>query len=215
LPPTTLPPKPTEENVDDGVPRFPWPPPRSSAQVVLEPAFFAGARSLDEVGARLSRAFRQAGYPRESWYAVPGGFALVSQMEQFSDDGVPREARVRFDHQVAPQRLFSLGDFVRALFTASPGRFRIIVFVYTSVPFPQTGAAIDREAAGAWLAGGLNVLPPQIGARAPNPDHRCTALVYEFEKASSRADARLKDPSALSGEQHLKRAGLWDPLTRP
>jgi hypothetical protein len=136
-------------------------------------------------------------------------------MEQFGSDGGPREEAVRFARDVAPPRLFSLADFVRALFTANPGHFRIIAFLYTSVPFAQTGASVDRETASAWVTSGLNVLPSSLGSRAATPEHRLTALVYEFEKASANAEARLKDPSALSGEQHLRKAGLWDPLARP
>ena len=183
--------------------------------MVLDRAFFAGARSFEDVGGRLVRAFRKGGYPRHSWYSVPEGFALVSQMEQFSEGGAPREEAVRFAITVAPPRLFSLADFVRALFTASPGRFRIIAFLFTSVPFSQSGAEVDREAASAWVTGGLNVLPEVLAARAPTPAHQCTALVYEFEKPSRGEEVRLADPSALSAEQHLRKAGLWEPLERP
>ena len=117
--------------------RFPWPPPKASSWTKLKPEVFhrSGQReSLRDVARRIEAAFRSAGYIEWSYYAVPKGFAVVSQLEQYLPDGTPLKEPDRWSAKVSAPRVFSLESYLKALFTANPGQFRIVVLILTSEP---------------------------------------------------------------------------------
>lgn len=212
LPPPSPPDAPMEQ-----IPLFPWPPPPASAAYVLTAqvrgALGDDAATLGDVDRVLQAALDANGYVTRSYFAVPDGFALVTQLEQIFDDGRPKPPPDRWATQVGPLRSFSLGAYIRALFRAREGRYRILVFVVTARPFAQTGEPVDRTEATAWLQTGLNLLPSSIAARPHTTDFATTALVYEFEQPAA-ADPRQVDPSPLDGRMHLAGAGLLQVLER-
>jgi hypothetical protein len=201
-----------------GLPGFPWPPPRASATDVL-PGDLLGAGPaapavLGEVDRRLTAALEATGYLERRYYAVPGGFAMVTRIEQIDDDGSPRPPPDRWSTEVPGMTEFSLGAYLRALFLAARGRYRVIVLVATDAPFPQHRETITAETAESWLVEGANVLPREV-AEAPFPsDGRVTALIYELERVDTAERPELVVPSRLQGRDHLRRAGIWEALER-
>ena len=202
----------------DEIPQFPWPPPRASAMALLPRSFLTAPGSppvlLADVSARLVTALDQCGYSEHSFYAVPDGFALVTQLEQINPDGTPKQPPARWAADVPPLRSFSLSDYLKALFTANPGHYRIIVFVVTSHPFSQAEASVGREEAEGWLASGLNRLPDTIGRLRFSEAVVCTALIYEFEQPEAGKEPTILSPSDLTGTDHLAKSRLWDVLKR-
>ena len=198
------------------IPEFLWPPPTWSASAEI-PAEFFGSQSgellrLRHVERRLHAALEACEYFEKSYYSVPGGFAMVTRLEQINRDGTSKEPPDRWAVEVQPLRKFSLKAYLVALFTANPGRYRIIVFIVTPHPFSQTDVKVSRDEAMAWLGSGLNRLPDEIGRLEYTEKHECTALIYEFEQANPDEPAELKDPSDLQGRTHLERAKLWEAL---
>jgi hypothetical protein len=98
------------------LPDFPWPPPPpSSCMMLLSPPTpserqranrlrcerstrspFPGDATFGAVDARIAAALRAAEYSRWSYYAVPGGFAIVARLERTRDDARPAPAGERF-----------------------------------------------------------------------------------------------------------------------
>jgi hypothetical protein len=75
------------------IPLFPWPPSRPSAFAKIPRKLFVKGDAqikLRDVADRLENAFQQAGYGEKTWYAVPGGLALASRLEQFNPDGTSK-----------------------------------------------------------------------------------------------------------------------------
>lgn len=196
------------------IPSFPWPPPEASASMDLPSKFFVGVTNLHQVDGKLSDALLSCEYAEKSYYSVPGGFALVTRLEQINADGTPKALQDRWSVKTSPMRDFSLSAYIKALFGARPGRFRIIVFVVTDHAFSQAPVPLKREEAMAWLPAGLNRLPPSIGQLSYSPSHSCSALIYEFELAENAQEAVATRPSSLSGESHLTKAMLWQYLNR-
>ncbi len=199
------------------IPSFPWPPPKASAfsPVDLDRATTDGhPATLKDMADRLEAAFAAAGYGERSYYAVPDGFALVSRLEQINEDGTPKKAPDRWSMKFKPLSHFSLTAYFKALFKAAPGHFRIIVFVVTPHPFSQEDVDINVADGQAWLAGGLNALPDEIGRQPALASHRCTALIYEFEQQPSGARVFFVDSSPVTGKMHLTRTDLWDALVK-
>jgi hypothetical protein len=197
------------------IPQFPWPPPRASALENIPKELLRKledkAVTLSDVDLKLSNALEKCGYYEKSYFAVPDGFALVTRLEQINPDGTSKELPDRWSIKVKSGN-FSLYEYIKALFTAKPGHFRIIVFIITPHPFSQTDVTIGREEAIVWLSSGLNKLPRTIGVRNYSEEYTCTALIYEFEKYSYKEDPETKMPSHLSGRTHLEKAKIWKTL---
>lgn len=186
-----------------------WPPPQASVQTVVPLSTLSPGATLGDAAREIEAALDGAGYYDRAYYAVPNGFALVARIEQIMEDGTPKDPPDRWSADVKPMRRFSLTAYFRALFTATPGHFRVVAFVVTSRPFTQQEATVGRTEAQAWLDGGLNVLPQPISSTPVAEGHACTALVYTFEQPTADDPVRFVDPSPISARMHLERAGLW------
>jgi tetratricopeptide (TPR) repeat protein len=200
-----------ERGIDEpeAVPKFPWPPPKASAVDTIPRELLVGNVEhplLATVAQAIESAFRQAGYGEKSYYSVPSGFAMASQIEQINEDGSPKGSVDRWSLEIAPIRHFSLGSYLNALFRARAGYYRVIVFVVTSKAFSQRDVKVTSEESRLWTSSGLNKLPEEIGNQEYSPAYICTALIYEFKQTGKHAD--LMEPSGITGETHLQKAGL-------
>lgn len=196
---------------------FPWPPPAASASIRIPFEFLTkpgGSTTVRDVSDRLAQVLNQAGYDEMSWYAVPGGFALVSRFEQCDADGNPLAGAARFILQIFNPPPSGPLDYLKGLVFAHPGHFRVIVFVVSSYPFAQRNVTVTRDEAVDWLNSGTNGLPSGIADNQFTGDYLTTALIYEFEQASADSGAVLKRPSAITGKSHLQRCGIWAALER-
>ncbi|HET9166971.1 MAG TPA: hypothetical protein VFP11_13315 [Candidatus Angelobacter sp.] len=195
-------------------PVFPWPPPRASATVVLPRDLLqkdSAPRALADVNARLIAALGTNGYMERSYYSAPDGFALVTRLEQIEADGRPKSGQQRWTIGSMSFHEFSLRDYLRALFTANSGHYRVIVFILSDVPFSQAKETVTSEQAGGWLRAGMNTLPASIGAKSYSSRHDCTVLIYEFDKEEGKAP-QIDMSSALGARAHLQGSGVWRSL---
>ena len=200
---------------DTAIPEFPWPPPAASARQVIRRDLLAASRRLDRLGdvdALLSDALEHAGYTEKSYWSVPLGFALATRLEQIDAAGKPKPPPARWSAKMP--RLtggFSLRAYLRALFTAQPGYYRIVVFIVTSALFSDSNQPVTSDEARAWAAKGLNALPESLASQPYGPDVVCTAMIYEFERQSG-SEATPLVPSPLDAHAHLVGSGLWAAL---
>lgn len=200
---------------DTAIPQFPWPPPAASARQVIRRDLLAASRRLDRLGdvdALLSDALEHAGYTEKSYWSVPRGFALATRLEQIDATGKPKPPPARWSAEMP--RLtggFSLGAYLRALFTAEPGYYRIVAVIVTSALFSESNQPVTSDEARAWVAKGLNALPESLASQPYGPDVVCTAMIYEFERQSG-SEATPLVPSPLDAHAHLVGSGLWAAL---
>lgn len=209
----SLPHYPAAERFD--IPEFPWPPPKASAKASIPSSMLAApgrAARLGDAAERLERALFASGYEEFSYFHIPQGFAVVTRLEQFYPDGRPKEAPARWVARLEPQPIFSLASYLKALFTAQKGYYRILVFFVTAAPINQGGKEVSRDEAAAWLHGGANMLPSSIGTLALTKDHYCMAFIYEFEQMTRDHPAALKIPGMLFGRAHLEKSAIWKNL---
>jgi len=195
-------------------PQFrPWPPPRPTDRMVLPPAFFIDDKTLGEVAKDLESAFVTQDYGYTSYYAIPGGFALVSRIEQVNPDGRSMQPPARWEADVHPPEINGIRDFIEALFYAAEGRYRLILFTVTAKRFTDSGEEVSREEADRWLGGGWDWLPEAVAEKPFTSRHRVNALIYEFDKPP-RAEAVHRTSPRFTARQHLELAGLWQLLAR-
>src|SRR5256885_13375761 len=135
-PPEPSPPRPREPQPgvrppagDGQIPQFPFPPPLASAFETIPRELLVADKTqpkLKDVDKSLSDAFRKCGYGEKKFYAVPDGFAMSSRIEQMSPDG--SIGANRWSLQIPPITNFSIESYLRALFRARAGHYRIVVF---------------------------------------------------------------------------------------
>lgn len=195
---------------------FPWPPPAASATQVLSRDIFRGSPAdLGAVDAVLSRALDARGYVEKRYYGVPDGFALITRIEQMLPDGASSPEPARWSVEPPRLRPLSFTDYIKALFTAEPGFYRVLVFVVTATPFGQSPERMTSDQIKELFSAGLNVLPPVLAEIPYTPRTACTVLIYEFRKPDRADPARPLVPGALGASVHLTRSGLLDALISP
>lgn len=189
--------------------KFPWPPPLASATVRIKPAQLSSRKSIKLLGDAselLEDKLNKSKYIEKSYYAVPGGFALATRIEQINKDGSFKNPG-RWSLKTNAMTSFSLSEYIERLFLAPKGYFRVVVFVVTNEPFVQSKDAPSKEQAMRWINEGQNDLEPAVAKMSYTSTHRITALIYEFVK-SDQGSPQLSTPSELTGADHLRKAKI-------
>lgn len=195
-----------------------WPPPDASTHQKIPRALLvpnnSQAQTWASVAARLEKALADNGYSSPGYYAVPEGFALISQLERINRDATPSPPNVRWKIKVDPASIkpFNLEAYLKALLGKDAGLFRVIAFVFTPVPIITSGEKTDMEEAKLWVGKGGSKLPKILSKQVYGEDMEATALIYEFEIPSHGEPARLNKPSEHNGQQHLKAAKILQAL---
>ena len=167
------------------------------------------ATTWGQVAERIVTILRNARFESWGFYRTPGGFAVVTRVEQLdSQSGMPLAGTARFpsEPRVASTSIFD------ALFTIRrpEGFYRVFAFVLTTDVRP--GAPVTDEAqmfriARRWAVAGAPDLPNELRGEAISADHRLFVLVYEFEHAVGGA-THLIAPSRWSFDDHVRSAGI-------
>ena len=204
----------TMGDAPDSIPQFDWPPPKASAEQSIPDKWLrtGPATRLADVADKFEKALRLAHYEQRSYYAVPRGFALATQLEQIKADGTPMPGADRWKIGTPSVGNLSLLTFIQALAKAPAGHYRAIVFVVTDAPWVQSTTAPSDDKIKGWAGGGAHALPAAIGSLPYGEGYRTQALIYQFRKGPS-GPAQTLLPSAVSGETHLDKGGIWEPLS--
>ena len=191
---------------------LPWPPPDPSSRVVVERRFLAKQNAplstLGDLDDRLQKALSGAGYSGCSYWGVPGGFAIVTPLEQTNDGGTPLDGSARWAASIVEIKAFSLTAYLKALLTAPAGYFRVLALVTSADPFAPSGSRAQLATIERWSRRGLNFLPDAIRAEAFTDGHRLTVLVYEFMKRTDTDKPEASVPGRLPATDHLKATKL-------
>lgn len=196
----------------NGIPVFPFPPPKPSAIDVITIDKFPDANNLEDINNFIGRTLNQCGYHEKSIYEIPNGFALVSRIEKINSDASSKNPPERWEINSKVKNSFSISDYIKSLFSSNPGFYRVIVFMVTDIPFNTTKNVPSKEDATDWLYNGLNILPDEIGSTTLNQSYSCSVLIYEFKSPESGESAFLMSPSLHTGREHLIKANLWSYL---
>ncbi len=196
------------------LPAFPWPPPACNARFELPATFLAGLKTLGGAEMKVRLALDAQGYAQRSYFSVPNGFALVTQLEQYNAaDGTVRNDRTRWLDYPAQDNFAGVLDYFKALVMPQKGYFRLFVLVATNQSFGGDAARVSKEQATAWLNQGFNKLPRRLAAVPLTADFDITVLVYEFEVPESNRKPVQKCPSPrFDARTHLVKSGLGSGL---
>lgn len=201
---------------DVGLPRFPWPPPRPTSQMVVPhdrlAAALGASPSFFTVGEQLRRALDRAGYVERTFYGVPGGFALVAGLERIRPDGSPMDEAHRWTPPGSEE--FSIANYLANLFVAPTGYYRFIAFVATGAVIVPGSAPLSASRAGGLVTGGANNLPPIFRSAPFGAGDDVTALIYEFQKSGEAGRVNQLSRGGVDARVHLQKAGIYSALFR-
>jgi hypothetical protein len=100
------------DSVATSLPVF-WPPPDASTHQKISRELLVPinpqAQTWASVAARLEKALTDNGYSSPGYYAVPEGFALISQLERINRDATPSPPNVRWKIKVDPASILPEG----------------------------------------------------------------------------------------------------------
>jgi HEAT repeat protein len=170
-------------------------------------------KSVYDAYTRIQAAL--ADYHSFGLFAAPGGFTLVTRVEQIDPNWkpLPGEYRWRADRpSVSPLYPFS---FFREMLFAPPGKFRMIAFMVTTDLKPEFSAEpwTEDEARKKFLQG-AKVLPDSF-SKIPYAGHYCHVLIYNYDKPLAKM-AKVDNEGAGVGvaevETQLTNAGIWNKL---
>ena len=162
----------------------------------------------------MEKALSLTGYSSPGYYSVPGGFAMLTQLERINPDATPYPPDQRWKVKVDPARLtsFNLGAYLKALLGKDAGVFRVIAFVFTAEPIVSSNVKPVIDEAKFWVEQGGKALPGQYATQRYAADMVCTALIYEFEIPAHGEPGRQIKPSEHNGQQHLRAARILQAL---
>src|SRR5262249_28026544 len=136
------------------IPQFPWPPPPPSTDYTFPKDLFSRYSTVGQVTDTILTALERSGYVERSFYQTgDGGIARVTRLEMTTNDGSPAAETERWPSGYNNNPA-SFADFVRGLFFAKAGRYRVIVFVLQEASFRASGTKATAEDAEKWLTQG-------------------------------------------------------------
>jgi len=191
---------------------FPWPPPAPSDRRLLQLTQLGGDTPPDTWGAladRITAVLRKARYRSWGFYAAPGGFAVVTRIEQLDlENGVALDGDNRWASEV---KVASTSILDGILTVRRPrGVYRVIVFVLTTDPRsggPVTDPRAMLQLARRWGISGALDLPDSLRSNPVTRVQRLFALVYEFESAIG-GESRVNSPGRWTVDHHFEDAGI-------
>lgn len=159
------------------------PAPKASDVHPIDKKFFANAKSNEDFNQILIRALDANKYYRKTYYPAKGGFALVTQLEQINADGSSKNESNRWVTDIIIKMdEFSLSEYFKILFSATPGYYRCIVFIVSTENITFSDREISQDDIESFLSEGwIEKLPMEIGSNG-NPNASVTALIYQFKK---------------------------------
>ena len=201
----------SQSNIESSAfPSFPWPPPIPSARMNISLSMLNAGKlkvsRLGDVSNLLKAALTRANYYEYSYFSAMDGFALMTRIEKIEENGkAANPGRWVVNQNDNPRMGFF--DYIKSLFIAPVGYFRIIVFTIGSENF-RFQNKFKRDDAIALLENGSTDLPPYLRNKPWNSNMQITALIYQFEKKSNQKEADFLYPSTIGPDVHLINAGL-------
>jgi hypothetical protein len=192
------------------IPLFPIPAPKPSAFYQLPATRFANLATLGDVDKLLSKAFNKCGYVQRSYFSVPKGFAVVTQLEKIMTDGSPDINNRWVTDGFASDSDFDLSIFIKRLFVAEIGYYRCIVFIVTPINYQINNNPPSKSEAQGWLFNGALSLPESIKKINLNDQYNYNALIYEFEKSQNANEATFINSSSNTVLVHLQKARILE-----
>jgi hypothetical protein len=171
--------------------------------------FFQNAPVLGKIAEKLKLTLDKQGYYYQSYKSFKGGFALITQMEQFNADYTFRNDDTRWQALPMGGSFKGFMDYFEKLLLPQNRRYRTFVFVVTTQGFSQEerNVQVTKQDAEKWYQSGKSQLPRLI-AQEPAAGATVTAIVYEFQIPESNGKPKQTCPT-INTKRHLEQSKIW------
>lgn len=185
-------------------PSIDFPPPLASSKIIIKDSIFITFSTLGDVSDYLVGLLLENGFEYVSFYHCPGGFALVSELEEIDEYGF----RVSKPHNTR-RKPMSFSDYLSNLFFGKRGRYRMFSFIYSEIPFHlDLEDHISEEYARAFVARGANKLSVIRSKDNNNSNFTLTVLVYEFVSVDGLNGQLILPPESIPARAQLINSGI-------
>jgi len=184
----------------------PWPPPRPTDSRDLNDLFSDNNkfRTLGNIQNFFETALEKSGVYEFSYFNAPGGFALVTPIEQLSSTGTLK-ADTEMTAKIHNSDWFK--DWLSLLFVCPKGYYGAVVFFVTTDPQgPNMKLTVTGTQLRNWSIGGLRGLPDAI-RNEPAKDHYIYADIYNFEQSDDQ-QLVLLDDNVFNPDDQLASLGI-------
>lgn len=209
--------KTTQASTPNDYPAFPFPPPKASTFEVIPKTFLEKSNekvSIDFlISNKLLPALKDAGYEYSFYLIKDSGIAIVTRLEKINSDGTPEANGDRYLTGTQSQH-FGMLDYIKSLFIAKPGYYRVIVFMISPYFIVQSNSEITKAQADSLFTAGADRPLERIISYEFSDRYECTALIYQFVKPNEEDPAKELQPSQLTCQTHLEKAGIWMNLSK-
>jgi hypothetical protein len=192
-------------------------PPTATCTVELQIIPALQNLTLQQSSDRITEAMNDSGYEQRSYFWLDKehgpGFAVVTHIEQIDPDGVP-VSKGRWSFDLPSYESFSIARFLKAMFKADPGNYRLIALVLSRTPFEEKKGAITQDQVAELNRGPKFLAQTKDSSTVVTRDYHCIAYIYEFERKTRNDDPIFKDTSKVSASAHLASTPLWKNLTQ-
>ncbi len=168
------------------VPALPANLPRPSAKYIFDKdnLGFEKVATLGALDKKIRSVLQKSCYKSFQYYETLTGYALVTQIERIQKDGEPFKEPYRWvnDDLSSPSPPLEFSYVIRALFSAQPGFYRVLLFKVShrdEVTIYRDDPTTVNDAISI-VGGGVDYLPTRISERSFTDDFIVTTLVYEF-----------------------------------
>ncbi|MGK0379027.1 MAG: hypothetical protein ACJA1Z_002850 [Patiriisocius sp.] len=195
------------------LPFLEWPLPAPSVAKSFQKNEVSGLdmSTIGGISSDLEAILVSNGYERFSYYHVPLGVAMVTQLERIEIDGTPfpDPNRWKYGDLSLSQDDFSFSSFLKRLLGIDEGNYRVLVFVVSheslNIKFPTSKASTQFVKTVA-KEGALS-LPNKIAAVSFDDDIRLSLMIYELKLKQTDKEA-VFFKSGLQVREHLYNTGI-------
>jgi hypothetical protein len=162
-----------------------------------------------DIDSFIRYALLNNGYREYAYYAIPGGFALVTRMERIDDNGQSMPLKQRWAPNQTPIHPFTnFSAYFAMLAKAKPGKYRVIIFMVSSEELILGRTTPNCIGMKKSFADGISSLPADMSNRPYTFGDHGDALIYLFNKSDDMTISVI--PGAPEeGKRQLQKAGIW------
>ena len=189
----------------DNYPFLPWPPPAPTHMGDVSNSFNLTG-TLGDIDRQLRGRLLPRGYEKLRYFAVPGGFGLITNVEKLQSNGLPSSDRWRTEKKGGWTGLF---NYARSLIAGEDAHFRLLAFIITNEDLRPASFEVNETDLARWKILGLSYLGTNRAKTRAEKSTRIWLLIYEFKPDRSKGGTILADTEGrFSFRTHLKNLGL-------
>jgi hypothetical protein len=157
----------------------------------------------------LESILKENGYERFSYYHIPLGIAMVTELERITSDGAPHPERWKFGDLKLTTEYFDFTTFLKRFVGVDSGLYRVLVFIISydrlNIEFKQSEQStqfiqnLPKK--------GALMLPREFAPLKFEDTMKLSLVIYELELKQTKTEAEFI-VSGLQIRDHLLKTGL-------